>query len=695
MGGASSSPASQNSGFHVPDEDNDSQSDVSEADSCEIEDSHPITFSVPSSGDELDDSDDDVVITAHRRSRALRTTKRTYKRLPSPELGESANQPDGQQMPIRTDSQAGSAVDPIDVEEALLDSNIMLSSDSEDEEMVIPVGFPNGEIADEITKPSSENDAATSFSSRIRDTNSMPTDLPSQMLDSQKDEMPRGVREMEYLSPYCIPGNREQDSDGDENIRVQRDESTVNMSSWKQNTATTCSTDVGSSIPSLAHTHEPPEASLPSFVEQAAIARRQRLNAANHPRVERSTDLDLLCRPVSPPRISVREVSPIAYSQVAEDGSDYEDSSEGESDWLPPHQFNPHTLTHGQTFSEKPKYTAFPKQNPLAGQEATASSSNLDPSYLSNPSWPRPLARAPSPSDAALARKATADSGRDRDGAPANNHLDDFFDDAAPSYRSNRIGGPYRIRLSEAPWHSTPYVPPIHRPMEASAPLPQRDHFDDLLRDSPARLPSHRPEKSDYEEGPFSKNYRSLFHSVAVPPLPRGSIDRSASPPIKRCLVKLNLDKASNIVREKRVAKPPSRKSDGKKPTKLEISDLINPHAEGPQILKRKADQLSSEEVEVAPQGLAVARDQKDKKTVAEAGWIKTSVQDATRTIVDSASQEGPARKKVKLSGSKAGTVGKIVSGVCLGLVGALSAFVYSTPAEVWEEALREAVQLS
>ncbi|KAL9588344.1 MAG: hypothetical protein Q9203_002852 [Teloschistes exilis] len=690
VGGASSSPASQNSGFRVPDEDNDSQSDVSEAGSCEIDDSHPITFSVPSSSDELDESDDDVVITAHRRSRALRTTNQTYERLPSPELGESANQPDSQEMRIRTDSQSGSAVDPIDVEEVLPEPSNIIDSDSEDEGMVIRVGSAKGETADETTKPDSENDATTSFSSQIRDTNSMPTDIPSQMSSSRNVEIPRGVREREHLSPYCVSAKGEQDSDGDENIRTQRHESTVDISSAKQNTATTCSTDVGSSILSPVHTDEPPEASLPSFVQHAAIARCKSLNAVKHPRVQRSADLDLLCRPVSPPFISVREVSPIAYSQLAEAGSDSEDSSEGESEWLAPHQFNPHTSWHRPTFSENPKITAFPKQNPLAGQEATASSSNLNPSYLSKPGWPHFLTRAPSPSDAALARKATADSGQNRDGASATNHFDDLFDDAAQSYRSNNIGGPYRVRLNGTPWQSTPYVPPSSHPVEASAALPQRDHLNTLFRDRPARLPSHRPEGSDYEEGPFSKNYRSSFHSVAVPPLPR---DESASPVMqKRCLVKLNLDKAGNIVREKRVV---SRKSDVKKPTKLEISDLINPHAEGPQRLKRKADQLSSDEVEVAPQGLAVARDQKDNKTMVDAGSTQTAVQDPTQIIVKPASQEGPARKKVKLSGSKAGTVGKIVSGVCLGLVGALSAFVYSTPAEVWEEALREAVQLS
>ncbi|KAI4255470.1 MAG: hypothetical protein LQ352_002563 [Teloschistes flavicans] len=701
VAGASSfsSPVSQSSGFHVPDEDNDSQSEASEAGSCEIGDSHPITFSVPSSGDELDESDDDIVITAHRRSRALRATNQTYKRLPSPDLGESTNQPDDQKIHIRVNSQAGSAVDPIDVEEALPDVNDTFENPSEDEDIMTHIGSPKGKIADETTKPRDENEAATSFSSPSKHTDAIPIDSPSQLLSSRKDEVSPGPGEIQYLSPYCVLGKGEPDSDEDENFRVQRVESTAGIYNCNQNTAPTCSIDVGPSFYSRAHTLEPPK-NLPSesFVQQAPTARRESFNAASHPPVEGPADLDLLCRPLSPPLMSRRDVSPISYSQLAEAGSDsWDSSSEGESIWESSQKIDPYAPTHRTTYSENPNITAFTSENRLPAQGAGASSYKLDPSYFSKSNWPRPLARAPSPSDAALARKATADSSQSQDIIFTGNHFDFAFDDLGRAHRPNKNSWPCRIRLSEAPWQSTSYMPALDQPAAASSAVPQRDDLDELLEGFPGRLPSHRPQGSDYEDSPFSKNYRSSFHSVVVPPLPR---DGSASPVMqKQCLVKLKFDKAGNIVREKRVAKPPSRKLEFRKPTKLEISDLINPHAEGPQTLKRKAEQISSEEVQIASHVSTLPLEQKDNKTVAEAGPTERPVQDQMQAIVESpngivdAPQEGPARKKVKLSGSKAGTVGKIVSGVCLGLVGALSAFVYSTPAEVWEEALREAVQ--
>lgn len=53
-------------------------------------------------------------------------------------------------------------------------------------------------------------------------------------------------------------------------------------------------------------------------------------------------------------------------------------------------------------------------------------------------------------------------------------------------------------------------------------------------------------------------------------------------------------------------------------------------------------------------------------------------------------SAEAPARKKARTSKSTTGGIGKFVSGVCVGLVGALAAFVATIPASVREEALRE-----
>lgn len=51
---------------------------------------------------------------------------------------------------------------------------------------------------------------------------------------------------------------------------------------------------------------------------------------------------------------------------------------------------------------------------------------------------------------------------------------------------------------------------------------------------------------------------------------------------------------------------------------------------------------------------------------------------------------DGPARKKVKTSLSKAAGVGKFVSGIAVGVVGVLATFIATIPASVREEALRE-----
>ena len=59
-------------------------------------------------------------------------------------------------------------------------------------------------------------------------------------------------------------------------------------------------------------------------------------------------------------------------------------------------------------------------------------------------------------------------------------------------------------------------------------------------------------------------------------------------------------------------------------------------------------------------------------------------------TSVQSQDAEGPARKKARTSSSSSGGIGKFVMGVGFGLLGAAAAFVATIPASVYEEALRE-----
>lgn len=59
-------------------------------------------------------------------------------------------------------------------------------------------------------------------------------------------------------------------------------------------------------------------------------------------------------------------------------------------------------------------------------------------------------------------------------------------------------------------------------------------------------------------------------------------------------------------------------------------------------------------------------------------------------TTIQDDGTEGPARKKAKTSSSSSGGLGKFVMGVGFGLLGAAAAFVATIPASVYEEALRE-----
>ena len=59
-------------------------------------------------------------------------------------------------------------------------------------------------------------------------------------------------------------------------------------------------------------------------------------------------------------------------------------------------------------------------------------------------------------------------------------------------------------------------------------------------------------------------------------------------------------------------------------------------------------------------------------------------------TTVPEDSTEGPARKKAKISPSPSKGIGKFMVGVGVGMLGAVAAFVATIPASVYEEALRE-----
>lgn len=146
-------------------------------------------------------------------------------------------------------------------------------------------------------------------------------------------------------------------------------------------------------------------------------------------------------------------------------------------------------------------------------------------------------------------------------------------------------------------------------------------------------------------------------------------------------------------------------------PPRVTISDLVNPGAPVSRGQKRKADDMNEEEVIRAPteavsplfddrsQGSVVLPDAqpRDQPIMPETGFSQesSSIQDTYEPAIQHASttlgrDDGPARKKAKTSPSKIAGMGKFVSGIAVGVVGVLATFIATIPASVREEALRE-----
>ena len=166
-----------------------------------------------------------------------------------------------------------------------------------------------------------------------------------------------------------------------------------------------------------------------------------------------------------------------------------------------------------------------------------------------------------------------------------------------------------------------------------------------------------------------------------------------------------------------------SRKGSEGQSSKINISSLVNAsHIENSRPLKRKSDEIStaatvgSEETHLEADWDTPRNPIVQEAKVDSSNWMSAEdtqlpdaqtrddppVEPASLTqdaeAVDSTlavpetpavEAEGPPRKKARTSSSPKG-IGKFVSGVCVGLVGAFAAFVATIPPSVYEEALRE-----
>ena len=216
-----------------------------------------------------------------------------------------------------------------------------------------------------------------------------------------------------------------------------------------------------------------------------------------------------------------------------------------------------------------------------------------------------------------------------------------------------------------------------------------------------------------YDEGPFSGQNMHQQHDQSFWAWGEGASLRTIEPPKTTCGTQNPTPETLHRI----VLNPEPRKASDRHSSKLNISSIVNaPFEETSRPRKRRADEMSSDNESFhrrasrqPPPPSPYSADAENTETplpdaqprdILPPVEVTSSTQESvpepvialTSTTITTKveSTEGPARKKARTSKSSTGGIGKFVSGICVGLVGALAAFVATIPASVREEALRE-----
>lgn len=329
-----------------------------------------------------------------------------------------------------------------------------------------------------------------------------------------------------------------------------------------------------------------------------------------------------------------------------------------------------------------------------------------DQSHIHQENQLRAAQRPPSPSDAALARNGSTywfQEGSDRDGEFQTSYNYASLPYARdPSLQKssmpwNNFGTPSNntrenslLDVNDGPWSRYDDGPFAHRTTLSSnsplsPPLHQVPHLEPIARKL-ATAPPQTP---------------IAFADEVIPFMERAT--ESTSPTIT------NEKAASNFSEETEHR----RKSNEGHSSRLNIMDIVNPLTDSSRSLKRKAEEMSTNDEE-----------KNDNEPITEAseeggpisdGVIEENNQEKDSLIsncelpsqdpelpLPQLSEEsavsgltGPVRKKQKTSDSSAIGIGKFVSGVLVGVVGAFAAFVATIPMSVRNEALQEVSRAS
>ena len=620
-------------GFRVPDEDYHSYSDQSREGSVQVVESHPRTYSIPSSSDEETDSEEDDEI----------------------EIASSAHGDDNNgSTPMTPDhGNASKKHDPREVEDRSPET-----------------GCSHGEVRELNLKGPSLHDLL-SKPATLGTTPKHPIDLEGASAaktdahETESEDDGPDILPIHQPLPSCIVG-----------------------SVWPE------------SQPPRQQ-HNPPMASddldTEDHVKRIIHETQALVSKLETPR--RRNSLEILTE-------SLAEATDGFDSEDDDDGFDQDDDF---SDFNPDKDIeNDFALLQNEEPRQEPMTSSYPNphsslrrnegfpQHTTYGHPHVQLSTVVSMSEGIDVSQPMPgyipprqfTQRAPSPSDAALARKAK---------------------DPKPTlYQTHNLGAEFNFDPAFSEDNS-----PGNGPVNRSAIAPASGSY------SYPELKSPELRSTPYDQGPFSTRYMSDSLQSQLPRAFCNYIPASSEHP------QTTSDITFHGVNYDSTSYSEPRKASDAPYSKLNISSIVNaPSENSSKRSKRKADDMCSEAEEESTSVPAVesllqasrqppppspysGNTQNNESPLPDAqprddllpvevappsqdSILESNVQSTSATIATKTETlEGPPRKKAKTSSSSSGVVG-FVSGVCLGLAAAVAGFVATIPSSVHEEALRE-----
>ncbi|KAL8904355.1 MAG: hypothetical protein Q9207_003334 [Kuettlingeria erythrocarpa] len=687
---STTSKASERSGFHVPNDEVESISDVSEAESCLIVKANPRKFSVPSSGDEEEETDDDVIISTSRRAFLARKPHNSELRQISQQPDTSLVEAVRPEQPTETLSEAESQQHSAALCESSPVSDSLFVDNSVDEE-------PDSILSGQAQQEAPTESGVTADSMSITEIPETYQSAPRTVLDAQTHHSSDGDEDKHEGGSYAV--------------------------SPQVSAPTSTASNYGSESPFSGSPSVPESASGDDSDEDDHHSTGQSVgggsSASAYPGVHSQSAQDHFPAPQVPlscPSGLFGVLVPAPSQEAVENPLCFESPS-FQSDFESPNLRSPNFQSPSTQSSRRGvsdfDYTQYLQRNPTLYNPAT--------SFCEAWTTLKTRARAPSPSDAALFRKATSNHERSDSpliaGARDNPGSHSYKGPSGHLRPLNEPNYGHSIVPPASIFGHAPVIPPPTRPRSSFVAYANQVSHDWQTGPADVLKPS-RVKPGEYQQGPFSRLQGPTFSeaesSLAARPPP------STSSPQKHCVVKLKYDpypgkdnqsdkeiQPNNVTSHEDSVSPSYPKPDPTKSSKVDISNLVN--TEKSRSLKRKSDQISSEgqassAVGVVSQLLlnsSISQSQ-DGTAVLNGDTAPTSTaaslpQDLTPTsaqpVLDTALEE-PARKKAKTTSSKVGTIGGLVSGLCLGVVGAVAAFIAAIPADVRNEALCETIKL-